>query len=124
MELFSARTGGRLASRVRVARSMISRMVGLLNRSRFEPGEALVLPGCNAVHTCFMRFPIDVVFVNAAWTVVALQPRMPAWRFSPVIWQASRVIELPPGTLERTPLAVGEPLELVEASVTSLDMKG
>jgi len=108
-----ARTRTVLASHARMATTLVERMVGLLKHSHLEPGAALIILSCRAIHTCFMRFPIDVVFVSRAWEVVAIRSALPPWRFSPTVWRAVAVVELPAGTVERTQLAAGDHL-LVE----------
>jgi uncharacterized membrane protein (UPF0127 family) len=55
-------------------------MRGLLGRSGLEAGEGLLLKPCGSVHTFFMRFPIDVVFLDRELSVVAVRPEVPPWR--------------------------------------------
>jgi len=74
------RTQAELARKARVARSFVDRMVGLLGRQGLDEGHALILPHCRSIHTWFMRFPIDVVFVDRQWGVVAVCETIPAWR--------------------------------------------
>lgn len=82
-----------------IADTRVSRMVGLLGRSSLAAGEGLVIAPCSMVHTWFMRFPIDVLFIDSAGQVVravdALRPFGMAWGG----WQAQTTIELPAGTL-------------------------
>ena len=58
--------GTTVADRADVATRILQRMIGLLSRSGLEEGEALIFPRCNAIHTCFMRFAIDVLFIRTA----------------------------------------------------------
>ena len=97
-----------LADRAEVARGPMRRMVGLLSRERLEPGEALVIPRCSAVHTCFMRFAIDVVFLKGSVVLRAVE-RLAPFRFA---WAAGAdtVIELPAGTITRTATQKGAAL--------------
>ena len=55
-------------------------MRGLLGRSGLPPGEGMLFPGTGAVHTMFMRFPIDVVFLDAGLEVVSVRESVPTWR--------------------------------------------
>ena len=55
-------------------------MRGLLGRSGLEEGEGLFLKPCGSVHTLFMRFPIDVVFLDRNLSVVAVRPELAPWR--------------------------------------------
>lgn len=106
--LVCPRTGAILAERAAVARTPIQRLVGLLAYARLEPGEGLIFGRCNSIHTWFMRFPIDVVFVDGRRTVVRVYNSLPPWRMTPLVWQAATVIELPAGTGQRTQLAIGD----------------
>jgi uncharacterized membrane protein (UPF0127 family) len=65
---------------VRVARSFGARLVGLLGRRALAPEQALLLVPCDNVHTFFMRFAIDVVFVDRDGVVLAVVPRLAPWR--------------------------------------------
>lgn len=78
-----------LAARVRPARSVWHRFLGLMGRPRLEEGEGLWLPGDASIHMLFMRFPIDAVFLAAAdepetWRVVADREHLRPWR--DVVW--------------------------------------
>ncbi len=105
-----ARTQAVLASRAAMARSLLARMVGLLDRRLLDEGEGLILTACRSIHTCFMRFAIDAVFVDRGWGVVAIHRAVPPWRMTAPVWRAQAVIELPAGTAERARLVVGDQL--------------
>ena len=89
-------------------------MVGLLGRSSLKPGEALVIEPCNSVHTAFMRFTIDVVYVDKAGRVVKVSPNMRPFRIGGVFRPPCSVIELPKGTIEATETAPGDELAFSE----------
>jgi hypothetical protein len=103
-------TGGRLAH------SFWGRLRGLMGQSRLLAGDGLVLVGDKSIHTFFMRFPIDAVYVDRAWRVVRLEPDMPAWRFGPVVRRAAYVVELPAGVIRNSATAVGDQLTYTTAS--------
>jgi len=107
-EIRIERTNELLARRAQVARSVIARMVGLLGRSRLDEGDGLVLMACRSIHTWWMRFAIDAVFVDRAWAVVAMWNTLPPWRMTPFVRGTQAVIELPAGTVGRTRLAIGD----------------
>jgi uncharacterized membrane protein (UPF0127 family) len=96
-----------LVQRVRVAQRPWERMAGLLGRRSLAADEALLLPRCRSVHTWFMRFPIDLVFLDRAGVVVRIVEQLPAFR---VVWArgADAVLELPAGTVARTTIQLGE----------------
>ncbi|MBM3674415.1 MAG: DUF192 domain-containing protein [Actinobacteria bacterium] len=82
---------------------------GLLGRADFEG--AMVLRPCRSVHTCGMRFAIDVAFCNASGVVVRTMTLRP-WRLSPVVWQSAMVVEAAAGAFARWSLCVGDRVEL------------
>lgn len=99
-----------LASEARAARSFWSRLIGLLGRSSLPPGEALVLEPCNSIHTAFMRFTIDLVYVDRSGQVVKVVPELKPFRISGLLRGARSAIELPSGTIAHTGTAVGDQL--------------
>lgn len=105
-----------LARRVRVAATFAARLRGLIGR-RLAEGEGLLLRRCRAIHTCFMSFPIDVVFLDQEGRVLATARDLPPWRFR-AARDAAMVLELPAGTLARA--AVGPGARLVLTAWTLL----
>lgn len=104
--------GTELASRARVARSYWSRAVGLLGRATLPAGEGLLLERTTSVHTAFMRFTIDVVYIDRANRVVKTVPNLKPFRVSGVLRGAAGVIELPAGTIASTGTAPGDELHV------------
>lgn len=101
-----------IADRAFEAHSYWSRLVGLLSRSSLEAGEALHLNPCTSVHTAFMRFPIDVIYLDKRGSVVKLSPNLKPFRVS-AIWRGGRsVIELPTGVIEATGTVLGDQISI------------
>lgn len=103
---------GIIANKAVLADTPFTRMKGLLGRALLENGEALVITRCNSIHMFFMRFPIDVVFIDRGSLVVGLVRGIRPYRFSPVFWSADAAIELPAGTIDRTGIMLGQHLHL------------
>ena len=110
--IVNTRSGGVLATSVSGAFDSSSRNKGLLGRDGLAPGEALVIAPSQAIHTWFMRFPIDVAFVTKQGEVVALRRGVRPWRLA-IALRAFSVIEMPAGTLEASATAVGDQLEIL-----------
>ena len=110
MILRNARTGSVLADRMERASSILARARGLLGRRSLGEGEALLIQPCNAVHTFFMRFAIDVVFLSRDLRVVRAIPELRPWRATRFHPRATLVVELPPGTVLRTGTREGDVL--------------
>jgi uncharacterized protein len=106
-----------LAESADVADTSAKRQKGLLGRSSLSPGQGLWIIPCEAVHTCGMRFPIDVLYLDRKKRVRKLRRAMVPWRFS-LCLLAHSVLELPAGVIEQTGTEPGDQLNLV--CVTSL----
>jgi uncharacterized membrane protein (UPF0127 family) len=106
-----------LADRVGVADTRATRAVGLLSREGLEPGEALWIVPSRGVHTCGMRFAIDVLALDQAGTVIDLVSNLKPWRLRLPRRGTAGVLELPAGTLAASGTAVGHHvlLEMAEA---------
>jgi uncharacterized protein len=103
--------GKMLASSAIWAVTNRERRRGLLGLDGLAPGEALIITRCRQVHTFGMRFPIEVVFIDRAGTVVGSR-RMQPGRVSRPCLRAREAIELPVGTIARTGTRVGDTLLL------------
>ncbi len=99
--------GDVVCDRCVVADSPASRMKGLLGRSELGPGEGLLLRPASSIHTCFMRFAIDAVFLDRDWRVVGISDDVRPWRTA-ARRGAALVLELPSGESARRGLTVGE----------------
>ena len=90
-----------------VAVESATRKRGLLGRDSLADGSGLVIAPTNAVHTFFMRFPIDILFVTKAGEVVKVREAVPAWRMVGS-FRGYAVIELAAGGAARAGLKVGD----------------
>jgi uncharacterized membrane protein (UPF0127 family) len=105
-------TGAILAERVTVASKRIDRAVGLLGRSHLDAGEALWITPCRGVHTWFMRFPIDVLAMDANGVVVDVVSAMGPWRMRLPKPGSESVLELAAGTLDSMQMKVGHRISI------------
>ena len=96
----------------RVADNLWTRMRGLIGSQPLESGEGLVILPCKSIHTHFMGFPIDVLYVNKEHEVVAEDHAMPPWCFGRIHRHARFVIELPAGALRSTGTEPGDQLQV------------
>jgi len=106
--------GGVVCERCVVASRPLRRMRGLLGRGSLPAGEGILLKPARSIHTFFMRFPIDVVFVDAQLAVVSIAT-LPPWRTA-AERRAFSVLELAAGECERRRVAVGDVLLVRAAS--------
>ena len=103
--------GAVVCERCTLADSPLTRLRGLLGRDGLDPGEGLLLRPASSIHTFFMRFPIDVVFLDRALVVVAVADRIEPWRAASQRG-AKAVLELPAGESSRRGISVGDQLTL------------
>ena len=97
--------------RCAVADHPVARMRGLLGRSDLPRGEGILLRSAGSIHTFFMRFPIDVVFLDRALVVLGIHDTIDPWRTASQRG-AKVVLELPAGESARRGIAVGDRLTL------------
>lgn len=83
-----------------------TRLLGLLALPRLRPGEALALQPCGSVHTCFMRYAIDVVYLDADDAVIKVVPALAPWRVS-ACWRARTTLEMAAGEAARLQIRPG-----------------
>ena len=108
-------TGAGLGEHVEKADSFFSRLRGLLGRSGLQAGGGLWITRCNSVHMFFMRFPIDVVFLDAKLRVIRAIEGLRPWQVTRVHLTADSCLELPVGTITASGTLAGHQLA-VEAS--------
>ena len=105
-----------LAEDCEEAHSFLARGRGLMGRTELASGAGLLIEPCSSVHSFFMRFPIDVVFVDRKHRVVGLCAAMPPNRPYAGAWRARYVIELPAGVIAASGTQVGDQLQLERAA--------
>jgi uncharacterized membrane protein (UPF0127 family) len=116
VELLNERTRGRVASSVEVASTRRARRRGLLGRDHLDTAAALILEPCAAVHTAFMRFNIDVIFVDRAGYAVKIVENVPPWRMA-LSLRAHTVIEMAAGSVSRYHVLLGDRLYMTPETV-------
>ena len=94
----------------RVADNFFTRMRGLIGSPPLKEGEGMLIVPSNSIHTHYMGFPIDVLYVSRELEVVHVDHNMAPWRFGRIHRQARFVIELPAGTAAETGTEVGDTL--------------
>jgi uncharacterized protein len=104
----------RLATSLAVADTHWTRLRGLVGvgPDDFRNGSALWILPCHGVHTLGMGFPIDVLYLDGARTVVHVEHDLRPWRFAAVRMQAASVLELPGRTAAETLTEVGDRIEI------------
>jgi len=114
MRVANVTRGTLLASSLEVADTSASRNQGLLGRDGLASGEGLWIVPCQSVHTFFMRFPIDLVYIDSKKRVRKVKSAVGPGRIS-LCLTAQSVIELPAGTVDLTKTERGDALEIEQA---------
>jgi uncharacterized membrane protein (UPF0127 family) len=115
LSLVNQRTDEALAEHVEVAVTRTDRRRGLLGRESLESSSALVLAPCSAIHTMFMHFDIDAVFVDDDGRALKIVQQLAPWRIA-VQPFAHAVVELPSGSLRDRQVDIGDRLYLVDGA--------
>lgn len=113
--LYKTANGGAelLVEKLGVAESFWERGKGLLGRPALPPGEALWIKPCNNIHTFFMKFPIDCIFMDSRMEIKNIARNVAPFRLVGPYWKASSVIETPSGFADAKNLKVGDSLYVV-----------
>ncbi len=111
MQVFNQTRQAPLITRGRLADTFWLRLRGLLGSAPLQSQEGLVLAGEKSIHTFFMGFPIDVVYVDKMGQVIRADSNMVPNRVGPFIVQSAYVLEMPVGTIAGTQTQVGDLLQ-------------
>jgi uncharacterized protein len=112
VQVVNRRSGVVLGERVVLAVGLRSRLRGLLGRSELAPGEGLWLEPCASIHMFFMRFALDVLFVDRTGSVVKQCNRVRPWRIAGGGARARAALEVAAGVVECSDTRIGDRLEL------------
>lgn len=108
-----------LAERCGVANTFWTRLRGLMGRSALEPGSGLLIFPEWSIHTFFMRFPIDVLFLDRSNRVLTLHTAMPPNRPYAGAWGGYAVLELPAGSIAASQTSTGDVIGMEPAPYPS-----
>lgn len=99
------------------AQTSAERRTGLLKHDKLEEGAGLWIMPCEAVHTLFMKFALDLIYIDRKKRVRGVRRAVAPWRFS-ACFAAHSVIELPVGTIDRTGTQTGDELEFLTEQIS------
>ncbi len=95
-----------------LANTFIERSLGLMGKFELPKGlDFLLIKPCNSIHTFFMRFPIDVIFVSKKNKIVQIKKNIVPWRITPIYFRANYVLEFKAGTI--TNININDEVEIV-----------
>jgi uncharacterized membrane protein (UPF0127 family) len=111
MRVFNQTCNRPLITQGRLANTFWSRLRGLLGAAPLQKGEGLILVGEKSIHTLFMKFPIDVVYVDKNYKVIRADANMGPYRLGPFVAQSAYVLEMPIGIIANTATKTGDRLK-------------
>jgi uncharacterized protein len=111
VRIFNLTRESQVADRVQLAGEGRTRRKGLLGRDGLNAGEGLWIVPCEAVHTFWMRFAIDLIYLDREYRVLKIRSAVPPWRLSACL-RAHSVVELAPGTINEKQVRRGDRLAL------------
>jgi uncharacterized membrane protein (UPF0127 family) len=112
--LINAASGQVVVARLYVADRFLARLIGLQFRRPLPAGEALLLAPCRSIHTCWLRFPLDLVCLDAQGTVVQTRQGVRPWRIVRGHPRTFGILEASMGQLQR--VRVGDRLRYLPGS--------
>ena len=114
LRIFNLTRSTELASSAELADHGAARNKGLLGRTHLPPGAGLWIIPCESVHTFFMKFPIDLVYIDRNKRVKKVRSNVGPWRLSSC-FSAYSIIELPAGVAQCTETLPGDQLQISPA---------
>lgn len=113
--LMNTQTNQPVAEHLIRATSPLSRAIGLLGKKSMDTNSGIYFPKCRSIHTHFMQFPIDILFVDDTLTVTDVFPKTNPWKFVFAKSKTSKhAIELASGRAEQTAVSKGTKLCITE----------
>jgi len=106
--------GKPLITDIKIASSFVDRLAGLIFKKSIDKNEGMLFDDCNSIHTFWMRFPLDVIFLESENRIIRIFYSLKPFRITPVIKNSKRVLEIKSGMALELGLAVNDFLQFVE----------
>ncbi len=103
-----------LLTDIKIAESFIQKLTGLVFRKKILANEGLLFQDCNSIHTLWMRFSLDVVFLDSDNRVLRVFRELKPFRFTPVVRESSKVLEIKAGISSKLGIKEGFYLGFVD----------
>jgi uncharacterized protein len=100
-----------IAASASEARSFTEKFLGLMGKANLPESSGLIIRDTNWIHTFWMRFPLDLIYITRERRVVGLEESLPPNRIGKPFWSAHSVVELNAGVIRATQTQVGDQLQ-------------
>ena len=111
-QIINKTKGKPVVLRAYAAEGFFKRLFGLMFKKSLDPQDALIFGYAILIHTCFMRFPLDVVFINKNKQVLKVYEGLKPWRIAGCI-RSCLTLEIAPGIVLRAEIKPGDTLEFI-----------
>ena len=112
-KIISNRTKKVICNKAKVAETLLSRTIGLMFSKKMQGFDGLLIKQCNSIHTFFMKYPIDVVFLSKDYMVIDYVKKILPWRMTWMRFKASQVLELESEEGRDLEINIGDKLEVI-----------
>ena len=102
-----------LGEAIEVAASAVQRVMGLLGRECLQDGQGLLFKNCSSLHTFFMQFPIDILYMDKRGKVLKAAPEVRPFKLVAAPFRGHYALELPAGAIRDSATKVGDHLDFV-----------
>jgi uncharacterized protein len=110
--LVNLSNGNVLAEDMKTAYHFLKRLKGLMFSKHLPIGNALHIQPCQSIHTFFMKYDIDVIYLDKEMKVIKITHAMKPGKVGNVVKSARSVVELPAGVIQKTDTQVGHVLQI------------
>jgi uncharacterized membrane protein (UPF0127 family) len=88
-----------LSNDILIADTLVTRLIGLMFRKQLNGADGLLINPCNSIHTFFMRYSLDIIFLSSDNKVIKIIRDLKPWRMTWIYFRAKKTLELPAGKL-------------------------
>lgn len=112
LKIVNLSNGTEIANNASKADTFFKRFKGLMFTKSLKTGHGLYIQPCRSIHTFFMNYPIDVLYLNESFQIVAMDETMEPKKTGKYYRAANTVLELPAGTIQKTKTSIGHYLSI------------
>ena len=108
MKIYNSKQNKLIFGDIKIADNLFTRTIGLISKKSLDDGEGLLIKPCCSIHTFFMKFNIDVVFLDSKNQILAIYENVTPFKVLPIHITACYVLELKAGEISKSGLGVGD----------------
>ncbi len=112
VKVINKRSDKVIGSKIVYANRMYTRFIGLLGRTELNINEGVFLTPCNSVHMMFMKFPIDLLFLDRKNKIIHIVENIRPWQISRIVFKAQSVLEIATGKAKEFDCQIGDQLSI------------